>query len=102
MSRRNVYGFILSIMFCVGVCVGNTRFVIMILSYNNERWCQENIKSACEQRYNNFRVIYVDDCSSDNTGRLVRSYISEARLRGTCTYVPVGKRRKKWPIFTGR
>lgn len=99
MRRQSVYGIILGIMLCASVCAGNTRFVVVILSYNNERWCQENIKSACEQRYNKFRVIYIDDCSSDNTGRLVRSYISEARLRRTCMYVPVGKRRKKMANF---
>lgn len=43
------------------------KFVIVIPSYNNEAWVERNILSALNQQYKNFRVIFVDDCSSDRT-----------------------------------
>lgn len=46
-------------------------FVIIIPSYNNEQWCQKNLLSALEQDYDNFYIIYINDCSTDQTGILV-------------------------------
>jgi SAM-dependent methyltransferase len=41
----------------------NKRFVIVIPSYKNEKWCETNINSAIMQNYENYRIIFVDDCS---------------------------------------
>lgn len=49
--------------------------VIVIPSYNNKEWYQRNLDSVMTQNYDNYRVIYVDDASSDGTGKLVREYI---------------------------
>lgn len=46
---------------------GDSKFVIMICSYNNEKWVEKNLLSALNQNYNNFRVIYINDCSTDGT-----------------------------------
>ncbi len=43
------------------------KFVIVIPSYNNEKWVENNLRSAIQQNYKNYRIIYIDDCSSDNT-----------------------------------
>ncbi len=50
-------------------------FVVVIPSYNNKDWYQRNLDSVCNQKYNNYRIIYIDDLSSDNTGKLVEEYI---------------------------
>ena len=42
-------------------------FVVIIPSYNNEDYVEKNLRSVLEQEYNNYRVIYVDDCSTDRT-----------------------------------
>jgi glycosyltransferase involved in cell wall biosynthesis len=43
------------------------KFAIVIPSYNNKKWCRKNVLSALKQDYENFRIIYTDDCSSDGT-----------------------------------
>jgi len=51
--------------------------VVVIPSYNNERWCINNLQSVLSQCYSNFYVIYTDDCSPDGTGALVEEYLME-------------------------
>ncbi len=50
-------------------------FVIVIPSYNNRDWYQENLDSVFQQNYQNFRMIYVADAPTDGTDRLVEDYI---------------------------
>lgn len=49
--------------------------VVVICSYNNADWYKMNLDSVFAQKYSNFRVIYVDDNSPDNTGELVANYL---------------------------
>jgi glycosyltransferase involved in cell wall biosynthesis len=50
--------------------------VVIIPSYNNSHWYQTNLDSILKQRYTNFKVIYLDDASTDGTGTLVQDYLS--------------------------
>ena len=52
-------------------------FVVVIPSFNNERWCRENLESVLSQSYPLFRVIYIDDLSTDETARMVSEYLAE-------------------------
>jgi glycosyltransferase involved in cell wall biosynthesis len=59
---------------------GNTGMkpmVILIPSYNNRHWYEQNLASVCAQQYDNFRAIYVDDGSSDQTGPLVDQFLAD-------------------------
>lgn len=49
--------------------------VVCIPSYNNEKYCIDCLESVFSQNYQNFRVIYIDDASTDNTYDLVEEYI---------------------------
>lgn len=51
--------------------------VVVIPSYNNQKWYDRNLQSVLSQDYTNFRVIYTDDCSPDGTGALVEQYLRE-------------------------
>jgi len=51
--------------------------VVIIPSYNNIEWFEWNLTSILTQEYHNYRVIYVNDCSSDGTGEAVDNYLSE-------------------------
>lgn len=67
--------------------------VIVIPSYNNAQWYKINLDSVCFQNYSNYRIIYIDDCSTDNTAQLVKNYIDEHSLHDKITLV-CNKRRK--------
>lgn len=53
------------------------RFVIITASYNNKDWYQRNLDSLLNQEYKNYRIIYIDDKSPDQTGKLVQEYAKE-------------------------
>ena len=54
------------------------KIAIIIPSYNNHQSYERNLCSVVAQEYNDFRVIYVDDCSSDRTGELVEQFIADS------------------------
>lgn len=50
------------------------KIAIVIPSYQNSKWYERNLSSVLSQEYNNYRVIYTDDCSSDKTGEIVEQF----------------------------
>lgn len=56
---------------------GEREIVIMTASYNNKDWYKMNLDSIFAQRYHNYRVVYVDDYSTDGTADLVQEYVKE-------------------------
>jgi len=51
------------------------KFVILIASYNNQDFFKKNLDSVFDQTYSKYRVIYINDCSTDNTQKLVSDYV---------------------------
>lgn len=49
--------------------------VIIIPSYKNAAYYERNLRSVFEQKYDNYRVIYIDDCSPDGTYELVKEMV---------------------------
>ena len=50
--------------------MSDKHFTIIILSYNCEQWTERCLKSAINQDYSNYDIIFVDDASTDNTGTI--------------------------------
>lgn len=63
----------------------NKRFVIGVASYNNERFFKKNLDSIFSQNYCNYRVIYSDDASTDNTLECIHDYITSKGLEDRIT-----------------
>ncbi len=53
---------------------------VVMTTYNGSRFLRETIDSILNQSYENFEFIIVDDCSTDNTLEVIRSY-SDARIK---------------------
>jgi len=53
-------------------------FVVIVPSYNNEACCEQNILSIVNQQYDNFRVIFIDDGSKDETYEKVKAWIERS------------------------
>lgn len=61
--------------------------VIVIPSYNNESWYKQNLDSVFGQKYTNYRVIYINDCSTDRTYQLVCDYINQNNFGDRVTII---------------
>ncbi|HBR70341.1 TPA: hypothetical protein DIC20_04250 [Candidatus Dependentiae bacterium] len=56
-------------------------FVIIVPSYNNREWYEYNLSSVLLQKYKNYRIIYIDDNSSDQTGCYVQAFIKKHKIK---------------------
>ena len=54
---------------------------IITPSYNTAKYIGKTIESVQAQTYENWEMIIVDDCSSDNTDEVVASYMSDKRIK---------------------
>ena len=54
---------------------------IIMPSYNTAQYIGESIKSVQAQTYENWELIIVDDCSTDNTDTAVEPFLSDERIR---------------------
>lgn len=64
-----------------------TSFVIITASYNNHEWCQPNLQSIFQQDYSNWRLVYINDCSTDDTAERVQSLINEYGCNDKVTFI---------------
>src|SRR5262249_2335987 len=69
------------------------EFVVVIPSYNNEKWCIQNLESVVNQAWPHFTIIYINDCSTDSTGQLVKEFVRAKKLESKCTVI-CNKERK--------
>lgn len=54
---------------------------IIMPSYNTAKFISETIESVLAQTYTNWELIIVDDCSTDNTDEVVKSFLSDNRIK---------------------
>ena len=52
----------------------NKELTIIIPCFNAEKFLNKCIDSILNQKYNNFDLILINDCSTDNTLNIIKSY----------------------------
>lgn len=66
---------------------------IVVASYNNNRLFQgrplyeQNLESIIQQDYTHYRIIYIDDCSTDNTADVVEQYAQKHNFSDKLTLI---------------
>lgn len=58
----------------------NPLFSILVANYNNGKYIKETVSSVLNQTYTNWQIIIVDDCSTDNSIEIIRSYLFDNRI----------------------
>ena len=54
---------------------------IVMPSYNTAKYIAETVQSVLAQTYQNWELIIVDDCSTDDTDEVVKPFLSDSRIR---------------------
>lgn len=62
--------------------IQDCEFVILITSYKNEKYVEENLTSCCWQESSRpYQIIYVDDCSPDETTAKAEEFVRNHDLK---------------------
>ncbi len=69
--------------------------VVLICSYNNEPWVEQNLDSVRVQKYANWRIVYFDDASDDGTSAQVMQYLEAHNISNKCTLITNQTRGRK-------
>ena len=48
---------------------------IIIPVYNSSKYIRDTIESIENQTYTNYEAIFIDDCSTDNSRKIIEEYI---------------------------
>jgi glycosyltransferase involved in cell wall biosynthesis len=65
----------------LGTAVGKSvELTIVTPTYNNEKYCIRNLKWMVKQNFTNWKMIIIDDCSTDKTKELIKEYIQTHHL----------------------
>ena len=91
--------FYIFIFFCsiaqiiTGKTLEQKPLVVIVPSYNNALYYEKNLDSILNQNYENYRIIYINDCHTDGTDELVKKCI-ESHNQGFRTTLIHNKTRK--------
>lgn len=61
--------------------------VVVVPSYNNQQWTAKNLSTILTQQYDNFQVIFIDDCSSDQNDAIAKQTIDANNGWGRTTFI---------------
>ena len=68
-------------------------FVFIIPSYCNSKWVDNNLKSLFNQNYYNWRAIYIDDASEDDTFDKAVKLVKSEGMQDKFTFIKQGERK---------
>ena len=54
---------------------------VIVPNYNHARFLPKRIESVLRQTYQDFELILLDDCSTDNSRAVLSQYASDPRVR---------------------
>jgi len=57
------------------------KLSIIMPNYNNEKYLDESIDSVINQTHQNWELIIVDDCSTDNSVKVIKKYLKDKRIK---------------------
>jgi glycosyltransferase involved in cell wall biosynthesis len=99
-ERKMMYILFVSIFLTSYVCLEAAstdmlfpEFVVLVPTYKNEKWVEQNLKSVCYQKSTRpYKVICVNDCSPDKTGPCIDDFVKQNHLESLVTVIHNDKR----------
>ena len=79
----------------------STRFSIIIPAYNAEKEIDRALESIKKQTFNNYEIIVIDDCSTDNTYNKVKKYEDVKIIKNEKNLKAGGSRNKGLDVARG-
>ncbi len=60
----------------------NYKISILITNYNKSKFLQKSLNSVLSQNYNNYEIILYDDCSTDNSLKIINKHKKIRLIKG--------------------
>lgn len=60
---------------------------VLMNCYNSEKYLKEAIDSVYAQTYQNFEIIFIDNCSTDNSAKIAQSYDQRLKYHQTPSFI---------------
>lgn len=79
----------------VGSTSEEKKIVVITCMYNNEQWAEKNLSMIFGQKYSNFRLIIVDDGSTDRTAEIVKNTIGLHNAKDQTVFIRNKNRKRK-------
>ena len=70
---------------------------ILITNYNKEKFLKKSLKSISNQTFKNYEVILYDDCSSDNSLKIIRKF-KKVSFNVSCDHYGIKESWIRYPI----
>ena len=62
-------------------------FVFVVYGYNQGDWCERSLRSIVSQDYDHFRIVFIDDGSSDDTWKRAQEFVSDNNQQHRVVFV---------------
>ena len=69
---------------------------VIVPNYNHGKYLRRRVESILAQRYQDFELILLDDCSTDESREILRAYAGDARVRVEFNAQNSGTPFKQW------
>jgi len=66
------------------------KFSVLMANYNNSKYIAETIQSVLDQKFKDWELVIVDDCSTDNSIKVIKPYLKDVRIRLLKNKVNIG------------
>ena len=74
----------------------------MVPNYRHARYLPKRLESILSQDFQDFELIILDDCSPDDSRRVIESYLSEPRIRAIFNDTNSGSAYRQWALGLGQ
>lgn len=64
-----------------GDCSNKPKFSVLMANYNNGKYVASAIQSVLNQTFRDWELVIVDDCSTDNSLEIIKSYLKDKRIK---------------------
>lgn len=82
---------------CLTICgFEEKKISVVIPSYNNEKYVEQNLKSIVGQDYKNFEIVYINDASTDKTLEMATLFLSQQPVE----YKIISHEQNRKPSFS--
>ena len=72
------------------------RVSVVIPNYNHARFLRRRIETVLQQTFQDFELILLDDCSTDESRSIISSYANNPKIRVEFNLVNSGSTFKQW------